>query len=71
MAGKGRSKFLETKYFGLVLGLLVFLLTFLVSQSTLLIDNLEFKVLDFNFRLKNTIRAQRIQGRGDDPRAEP
>jgi adenylate cyclase len=60
MAKRG-SRIFEAKYFGLILGLLVFGLIFLVSEQTLLIDNLELKVLDFNFRLKSTFRPQRIQ----------
>ena len=58
---KAASKLLETKYFGLVIGLLVFLLLFALSSGTVLISNIEQKMLDLNFRLKNTITRTRVQ----------
>ncbi len=60
MARRGQ-KFFETRYFGLVIGVLVFLLLLLVSTQTVLISNLELSVLDFNFRLKNIVRGTRVQ----------
>ncbi len=60
MAKKG-LKIFETRYFGLVIGILVFLLLFALSEGTILISNLELKVLDFNFRLKNITRSTREQ----------
>ena len=58
---KKSSSFFETKYFGLLIGLLVFVLLFLISTQTVLISNLELNVLDFNFRLKNIARRTRVQ----------
>jgi adenylate cyclase len=58
----GRSlKFFETRFFGLVIGVLVFLLLLVLSTQTVLISNLELSVLDFNFRLKNVVRGTRVQ----------
>ena len=55
------SSFFQTKNFGLVIGVLVFIVLFVVSSQTSLIANLELKVLDFNFRLKNITRRTRVQ----------
>ena len=61
---KAASKFLETSYFGLVIGLFVFCLLFALNFGTVLITQIEQKMLDFNFRLKNTVTAtQRPGGR--------
>jgi adenylate cyclase len=62
MAEKGFAKrFLETKWFGLLIGLVVFGLMTALTYGTLLIDNLETKILDFNFRMKNPKVTTRIQ----------
>ncbi|HET6450660.1 MAG TPA: adenylate/guanylate cyclase domain-containing protein [Spirochaetia bacterium] len=58
---KAASKFLETRYFGLVIGVVVFLLLFALSSGTVLVRSLEQKLLDLNFRFKNTISATRVQ----------
>lgn len=58
---KAASKFLETKYFGLVIGLLVFVILFALSSGTVLVRSLEQKMLDLNFRFKNTISSTRVQ----------
>lgn len=58
---KGYSKLLATKNFGILIGAIVFLLMVLISYRTVLISNLELKVLDFNFRLKNVVRERRVQ----------
>ena len=58
---KTASKFLETKYFGLVIGFLVFLLLFALSRGTVLIRIIEQKMLDLNFRLKNSVTRTRVQ----------
>ena len=58
---KKSSKFFETKYFGLIIGVLVFALLLILSNQTVLISNLELNVLDFNFRLKNFARRTRVQ----------
>ena len=70
MAGKGR-KFLETKLFGLVIGVLVFLLLLVLSTQTVLISNLELSVLDFNFRLKSVFRGVSTQEGVEIKRADP
>ncbi len=62
MAEKGFGKrFLETKWFGLLIGLVVFGLVAGLTYGTLLVPNLETKILDFNFRMKNPKVTTRIQ----------
>ncbi len=61
MASKKGKKFFETKYFGLIIGLAIFLIIFLLNQYTVLFSGLELKILDYNFRLKNVIRESRVQ----------
>jgi len=58
---KKYSKIFATRYFGLVIGLLVFLLLAVFMEGTVLIDNIELNVLDLNFRLKNIGRRTRVQ----------
>jgi len=58
---KKYSKIFATKYFGLVIGLLVFLLLTAFMEGTVLIDNIELNVLDLNFKLKNIGRRTRVQ----------
>ncbi|HEB11751.1 MAG TPA: CHASE2 domain-containing protein [Spirochaetales bacterium] len=58
---KKHLKIFATRYFGLVIGLLVFLLLTLFMEGTILIDNIELNVLDLNFRLKNIGRRTRVQ----------
>jgi adenylate cyclase len=58
---KAASKILETKYFGLIIGVLVFLLLFGLSSGTVLVKSLEQKLLDLNFRFKNSITSTRVQ----------
>ncbi|MBN2554244.1 MAG: CHASE2 domain-containing protein, partial [Spirochaetales bacterium] len=58
---KKSSGFFETKYFGLLIGLLVFVVLLIISSQTILISNLELNVLDFNFRLKNFTQRTRVQ----------
>jgi adenylate cyclase len=60
MAGK-RAKFLETRYFGLVLGLLVALIMLAVSSWTGLLTTLEYKTLDALFNLKTASRGTSLQ----------
>ncbi len=55
------ARFLETKYFGLVIGLAVFGLLCYLSYGTVIVQGIEQKVLDFNFRFKNTITARLVQ----------
>ena len=58
---KGTSKLLETRYFGLFIGLLVFVLLFALNFGTILITQIDQKLLDFNFRLKSSVRATNVQ----------
>ncbi len=55
------TRFIETRYFGLVIGLAVFAAFSGLSFGTNLIKNLEQKALDVNFRLKNRFERTRIQ----------
>jgi adenylate cyclase len=59
--GKGRNKFFETKYFGLLLGILIAGLFLIISSSTTILSNLELKILDTHFYLKDTIRKTTTQ----------
>jgi adenylate cyclase len=58
---KTASKFFETKYFGLVIGVAVFALLFALSAGTVLVKNIEQTLLDLNFRLKNTVTGTQEQ----------
>lgn len=58
---KKRYKFLEAKYFGLFIGIVLILLTITVTQYTSIINNLETKILDVHFRLKNSFLNETIQ----------
>ncbi len=62
MAEKDRfKKFLETKYFGIVLGIVVFLILFALSFGTIIVRSMELKMLDLDFRMKNAVTANRAQ----------
>lgn len=58
---KKRAKFLEAKYFGLLIGVVLILLTVGLTQYTSIIDNFETKILDVHFRLKNSFLNETIQ----------
>jgi adenylate cyclase len=60
---KKRNKFLETRYFGLVIGLFIVLVFFLLSFVVRLplLTNLELKMTDVHFTFKNVFRAQSVQ----------
>ncbi len=60
MARKAR-KFFETRYFGLIIGVIVFGLLLALTYQTRLVDIIEMGILDFNFRLKNVIGRTRVQ----------
>jgi adenylate cyclase len=60
MARRG-AKFLETKYFGLVIGVMVFALLWVLATQTALISYLEQLVLDINFGLKYAGEGRRVQ----------
>jgi adenylate cyclase len=53
--------FFQTRNFGLVIGGIVFGALLAISTQTLLIESLELKVLDINFRLKQIVRRTRVQ----------
>ncbi|MCL2792650.1 MAG: adenylate/guanylate cyclase domain-containing protein [Spirochaetaceae bacterium] len=56
-----RFKFFETKYFGLVIALLVFLTIICTQYFTDIINKIDLKMLDFNFYLKNIVQKEHIQ----------
>ena len=58
---KGTSKLLQTRFFGLVIGLLVFVLLVALNSGTFLITRIDQKLLDFNFRQKSSTRATNVQ----------
>jgi adenylate cyclase len=54
-------RFLQTKKFGIVLGLLVAGIILAIDSGTAIIDRLELRMLDTHFNLKTTFRGQDIQ----------
>lgn len=58
---KKRAKILETRFMGLFIGILVLGLTFLLSEYTAVFSNLETKMVDVHFRLKETVFRENIQ----------
>ncbi len=60
-AGKKHSKYLEARFFGLFIGIVVIMFTIVVTQYTSIIDTLETKVLDVHFRYKNLFLGETIQ----------
>ncbi len=58
---KWTSRLLETKYFGLVIGFVVFALLYLLTFQTTIVSYVEQKLLDFNFRVKSTVGSARVQ----------
>ncbi len=58
---KGTSKFFETRYFGLIIGFVVFCLVFALTFGTILTSQIDQKLLDFNFRLKSGQNATRVE----------
>jgi adenylate cyclase len=61
MASKKRKKILETRYFGLIIGVLVIFLFFFISESTNIIQNLELNMLDLYFKYKDLSSKQKLQ----------
>lgn len=62
MARSGkRINFFETKYFGLVIGIIIIAAILLLSQYTGIFDTLEMKMLDVYFKYKNVVQRQNIQ----------
>ena len=58
---KRSSRFLETRYFGLVIGAFVVFIMALVGTTTPMLDRLETKMLDAHFNLKQTFRGESTQ----------
>lgn len=58
---KRSSRFLETRYFGLVIGLMVVGLLLLVGTTTPMLERLETKMLDAHFNLKQLYRGRSEQ----------
>jgi len=58
---KRRARILETKYFSFIIALAVFGLFLTLSIYTVFLDDLELKVLDTHFFLKNTYRRNLVQ----------
>ena len=56
-----RLKFFETKYFGIIIALLVFTLLICTQYFTDIINKIDLKMLDFNFYLKNIVQKEHIQ----------
>jgi adenylate cyclase len=55
------KKILETRYFGLIIGLLVIGIFVSLAQFTAISDRLELKLLDAHFRLKYAFQPESIQ----------
>ena len=58
-----RYKIFETKYFGIIIALLVFILIVCTKYFTDITNKIDLKMLDFNFYLKNAM-LQRHEQRG-------
>ncbi|AEJ19528.1 adenylate/guanylate cyclase domain-containing protein [Gracilinema caldarium] len=56
-----RAKIFETKYFGFIIGLFVFLVIFLLDISTSIFTNLNTKATDLQFFLKGLTTATSVQ----------
>ncbi len=63
MRGKkaGRLKIFETKYFGIIIALLIFSLIVFAEYFTDITNKLNLKMLDVNFYLKNAVQKTHIQ----------
>ncbi|MFP4382579.1 MAG: CHASE2 domain-containing protein [Spirochaetia bacterium] len=59
--GKGRNRVFETKYFGFLLGIVIVGIFLLLSEFTTILSNLELKVLDTHFYLKDSITRTTAQ----------
>ncbi len=56
-----RAKILETKYFGLIIGLLVVVLFLAIGHYTSLLRGLELRITDLQFTLKNQVTRTNVQ----------
>lgn len=57
----GRTRLLETRYFGLIIGLLIAVLVSAVNWGTPLIERMELRTLDLHFRLKQAFVGERVE----------
>jgi adenylate cyclase len=58
---KNRSKLFETKYFGMLIGVMVILFFLALEMFTLIPERLELKILDLHFNLKNVVKGKSVQ----------
>lgn len=58
---KRRPKFLETRYFSLVIGAFIFLVLLLIGSTTRIFTSLNTKTVDLHFSLKDLVTATSIQ----------
>lgn len=58
---KKRAKIFETRYFGLIIGLFIVLLFYVVGTYTRITENLQLKMLDLQFNYKNIFLKEQIQ----------
>ena len=56
-----RFKLFETKYFGIIIALLIFIILVFGNYFTDIANKLDLKMLNFNFYLKNIVQKQHIQ----------
>ncbi len=57
---KKRSKIFETRYFGIIIGVIVVLLFYVIGRFTRLTDNLDLKMLDLQFNYKTLFLKETI-----------
>ncbi|TVQ39821.1 MAG: adenylate/guanylate cyclase domain-containing protein [Spirochaetaceae bacterium] len=58
---RGRARFLETRYFGLIIGLVIVLIVSAINWGTPLIERMELRTLDLHFRLKQAFVGERVE----------
>jgi adenylate cyclase len=58
---KRRSRIFETKYFGPLIGLIIFGIILLLNESTTIFDNIEEKMLDVHFGYKSISEKSSLQ----------
>ncbi|WP_319561608.1 adenylate/guanylate cyclase domain-containing protein [Marispirochaeta sp.] len=58
---KRRTKFMETKYFGFLIGFFLFAIILLLNEGTSIFSNIEEQMLDVHFGFKNITHRESIQ----------
>jgi len=58
---KKRKKIFETKYFGLIIGLFIVLVFYIIGNFTRITESLDLKMLDVQFNYKNVFLKEQIQ----------